>query len=136
MEPKETCVAGTLASHGGAIDFACNAVVSVGGACCGYTSSGTGGGVGAEWWGLAKLSFVVRGVRPEASMMPGYDGLAADEVLGVGAIYLRDVICAPNCRLECELELLVRYAVGDPMLGKLIVAAELREESVPVLARR
>lgn len=136
MEPKETCVAGTLASHGGTIDFACNAVVSVGGARSGYTSAGAGGGVGAEWWGLAKLAFVVRGVRPEASTMPGYDGLAADEVLGVGAIYLRDVICAPNCRLECELELRVRHAVGDPVLGKLIVAAELHEESVPVLARR
>lgn len=136
MEPKETCVAGMLASHGGAIDFACNAVVSVGGARTGYTSAGAGGGVGTEWWRLAKLVFVLRGVRPEASAMPGFDGLPADDVLGVGALNLRDIITAPNCRLECELEMLVRHAVGDPMLGKLTVAAELREEGAGFLARR
>ena len=38
----------------------------------GYVSAGAGGGVGVEWWRLAKLVFVVRGVRPEASAMPGY----------------------------------------------------------------
>ena len=68
--------------------------------------------------------------------MPGYDGLPADDVLGVGALNLRDVVTAPNCRLECELEMRVRHALGDPVLGKLAVAAELREESVEVLARR
>lgn len=132
MEPKETCVAGTLASHGGAIDFACHAVVSVGSTC----SGGVSGGVGAEWWRLAKLVFVLRGVRPEASAMPGYDGLPADDVLGVGALKLRDVVAAPNCRLECELEMRVRHAVGDAAFGKLVVSAELREESVDILARR
>jgi hypothetical protein len=30
----------------------------------------------------------------------------------------------------------VRHAVGDPVLGKLRVAAELREDSVALLARR
>jgi hypothetical protein len=75
----------------------------VGGARAGYTSAGAGGGVGAEWWRLAKLVFVLRGVRPEASAMPAYDGLPADDVLGVGVVNLRDVVSAPNCRLECEL---------------------------------
>jgi hypothetical protein len=146
----------------------------VGGARAGYTSAGAGGGVGAEWWRLAKLVFVLRGVRPEASAMPAYDGLPADDVLGVGVVNLRDVVSAPNCRLECELgkrthrfkpfdtkndhfaktgsgqtwgtlnerelrvltEMRVRHAVGDPVLGKLRVAAELREDSVALLARR
>lgn len=135
--PNEACVAGTLAPHGAAIDFACNATVSIGGARAGKTAAGAGGGMGPEWWALAKLVFVVRGVTPTSSSH--YSGASvggpADEVFGVGFIALRDVVEAPNCRLECNLEMRARHAM-DPLLGTLTVATELREDSVPVLARR